>query len=98
MHEVVPLHVIKNYKNNYKFVIIHAGVAHSDDVTDSPMIKKEEKDGIIMLIIIIINMYGTAQMQLDARMRVAGSAPEGDISTDMRVPAGIFPVSSKACL
>ena len=53
---------------------------------------------MIMLIIIIINMYSTAQMQLDARMWVAGSAPKGDISTDMRVPAGIFPVSSKACL
>ena len=42
--------------------------------------------------------YGTAQRQLDACMWVAGSAPDGDISTSMRVPAGIFPVSSKACL
>ena len=41
--------------------------------------------------------YGTAQRQLDARTRVAGSAPEGDISTGMPVPAGIFPVSSQAC-
>ena len=43
-------------------------------------------------------MYGTAQMQLDARTRVAGSAPEGDISTGMRVPAGIFLCRAKpAC-
>ena len=43
-------------------------------------------------------VYSTAQRQLDARTRVAGSAPKGDISLGMRVPAGIFPVSSKACL
>ena len=43
-------------------------------------------------------LYGTAQRQLDTHTREAGSAPEGDISTGMRVPVGIFPVSSKACL
>ena len=42
--------------------------------------------------------YDTTQRQLDARVRVAGLAPKGDISTGMLVPAEIFPVSSKACL
>ena len=42
--------------------------------------------------------YGTAQRQLDACTWVAGSAPEGDISMGKQVPAGIFSVSSKACL
>ena len=31
-------------------------------------------------------------------MRVAGAVCEGDISMGMQVPAGIFPVMSKACL
>ena len=43
-------------------------------------------------------MYSTAQRQLDARTRVAGSAPEGGVSMGMQVPDGNFPVSSKACL
>ena len=42
--------------------------------------------------------YSTAQKQLDAHTRVAGSSPKGDISMGMQVPAGIFPVSNKACL
>ena len=42
--------------------------------------------------------YGTAQRQLDTCTQAAGSAPEGDIRTGMRVPVGIFPVLSKACL
>ena len=45
--------------------------------------------------------YGTAQRQLDTCMQSVGSAPKGDINTiitGMRVPVGIFPVLSKACL
>ena len=42
--------------------------------------------------------YGTAQRQLDNRTQAAGSAPEGDISSGMWVPAGTFPVLSTACL
>ena len=36
--------------------------------------------------------YGIAQRKLGARMQVAGSTPEGNISTGMQVLAGIFPV------
>ena len=42
--------------------------------------------------------YDTTQRQLDVRMQAAGSAPEGDISMGMRVPAEFFSVSSKAFL
>ena len=49
-------------------------------------------------LLVTYTTYSTAQTQLDAHMWVAGSAPEGDISMGMQVPAGIFPVSSKACL
>ena len=44
------------------------------------------------------NNHGTAQRQLDARTRVVGSTPEGDISTGMQLPTVIFPVLSKAWL
>ena len=43
-------------------------------------------------------MYGTAQRHLDTCTQAAGSAPEGDIGTGMRVPVTIFLVSNKACL
>ena len=50
------------------------------------------------LLYFVSSTCGTAQRQLEARTWVAGSAPEGDISTGIRVPAELFPVSSKACL
>ena len=53
---------------------------------------------LLSFIFVLVYLYSTAQRELDARTWVAGSVPEGDISTGMRVPAGIFPVSSKACL
>ena len=42
--------------------------------------------------------YGRVQRPLDICMQAEGSAPEGDISTGMQVPVGIFLVLSKACL